>query len=98
MGVKDTGILGAEAFADFALNLDDLVAGFVESLFEPLKFLRDFLLFDLAAGEGIIGCAEDKDFTATHPCRYRYATVNLFSARREIGHERLVAAIARVEK
>jgi hypothetical protein len=74
------------------------MARFEKRLFQALEFLRNFVLFEAARGNAIIGCAENKNLPMANSCGNRNSTINFFSARGEFGHTRLVAAIGWLEK
>jgi len=96
--VKDAAFLGAHAFADFALDVEELVPGLDEGLFEAIDFLDGLAIGELAFGDGLTRFANDKDLSAAHPGRDRDAPESLFFSERRLWHGQFLPNAAGVEK
>ena len=77
--VEDAGVLGAHGLAHLALDLEDLLAGQDQRLFEALDFLRDFRLGNLVPRDVVAGLAQHDNSPRAHPSANGDAAQNLFS-------------------
>ena len=81
MGVEDAAFLGAHAFADLALDLQNLVARLDKGLLQAFHLLRQLRLSQMHLGDGRAGAAQQEDLAAAYAGRNRYAPETLFSLR-----------------
>jgi hypothetical protein len=87
VGVKDAAFVGAHAGADLALDIEDLLAGFDERLFQAVDFLRDFRVHEFALGDGGVGAAHDDDSAAANSHGDGDAAENLLTFLGRLWHE-----------
>ena len=76
MSVEDAGVLGAHRLVHLALDLEDLVPGLGERLFQPLDLLGQVRLGNFMAGNGLTGFSEHDNFPPTDTSGDRDATQN----------------------
>ena len=87
VGVEDAAFLGAHAFADLALDLQDLVAGLDQGLLQAIDFLGQRGVGQLQLGDGRTGAAQHENLPTAYSGRDRYAPEALLSTLLRLWHE-----------
>ena len=77
--VEDAAFLGAHAFADLALHLENLLPGLDQRPLQAVDLFRQLPVRQLPPGDGGAGPAQHEDLPAAHSGRNRYAPESLLS-------------------
>ena len=93
MRVEDAAFLGAHAFADLALDVQDLLTGLHQRPLQPVDLLGQLRIGELAPGNRRTRPAEHEDLAAAHPGGNRDATEGLLVLRLQLWHGRFLSKL-----